>query len=134
MEKINETVNSRIASYRKRAGLTQAEAASLLNMKRNTYARMEKMGSPSPEQLKQIAELYRISVAMLLYGEDFGLGSDSGRSDKLILREPSNDDIFPLTPTEINAIRLVRSFGANDAQKIVKLINEIYSKNLTSKQ
>ena len=132
MENNKETINSRIASYRKLAGFTQEEAAQLLNMKRNTYARMEKMGNPSPEQLKQIAELYRISVAMLLYGEDFAANIDS-RADKLTFKQPDNKDIYPLSPTEINAIRIVREFESSDAQKIVDLINEIYREKIIHK-
>ena len=130
---MEDTVNARIASYRKMAGFTQAQAASLLNMKRNTYARMEKMGRPSPEQLKQIAELYRISVAMLLYGEDFNGMLPSENAGKITFKQPIENDVFPLSPTEINAIRIVREFSEEDAQKVIDLINEVYKNNLTKK-
>ena len=132
MEKKEETVNDRIASYRKFAGLTQAQAASLLNMKRNTYARMEKMGKPTPQQLKQIAELFRISVAMLLYGEDYGEKHSNEDSSRLTFARPTYNDVFPLNPTEVNAIRIVREFDETDVQKVIDLINELYRKNLTS--
>ncbi|MBR3299898.1 MAG: helix-turn-helix domain-containing protein [Clostridia bacterium] len=130
MENNNETLNSRIASYRKLAGFTQAQAAQLLNMKRNTYARMEKMGRPSPEQLKQIAELYRISVAMLLYGNEIGKNFES-RTDRIVLKQPNDNDIFPLTTTEINAIRLIREFDEEDSKKVIDLINSIYKEKIT---
>ncbi len=133
MENKKETINSRIASYRKLAGFTQEEAASLLNMKRSAYARMEKVGSPTPEQIKQIAELYRISVAMLLYGEDFALNSGNGSAGRVTLKQPSDRDIFPLTTTEINAIRLLREFNEEDTKKVVDLINEIYSTKIVKK-
>lgn len=128
----NNTVNQRIAGYRKLAGFTQEQAANLLNMKRSAYARMEKYGNPSPEKLKQIAELYRVSVATLLYGADNGYHNYRKADDELSdipplsLETNKDSDILPLTLTESNAIRIVRRLKTSDVEKIIDFINEIY--------
>ncbi len=128
----NNTVNQRIAGYRKLAGFTQEQAANLLNMKRSAYARMEKYGNPSPEKLKQIAELYRVSVATLLYGADNGYRGYQKADDELpdipplTLENNRDRDILPLTVTESNAIRIVRRLKTSDVEKIIDFINKIY--------
>ena len=92
-----KTINQRIAGYRKLAGLTQAQAADLLGLKRNTYARMEKYGNPSPDMLKQIAELFRVSVATLLYGQEETEAYSNTNIPRLVLEQPSYNDVLPLS-------------------------------------
>ncbi len=120
----NNTVNQRIAGYRKLAGLTQEDAAKFLNMKRNTYARMEKYGNPSPEMLKKLSELYNVSVNVLLYGKE----ENPYRSEvpKLVFGQPSFSDILPLSILETNAIRMFRTMTKEDAQKIIDYFNKVY--------
>ncbi len=126
MEFDKNSVNKRIAGYRKLAGLTQEQAANFLNLKRNTYARMEKYGNPSPELLKQIAELYRVSVAMLLYGEEDAKSLVHDEAAPIIFEQPSFNDILPLSITETNAIRIIRTLPNEESKKIIDYINEVY--------
>ncbi len=125
-----ETVNERICEYRKLAGFTQEQAANFLSMKRNTYARMEKYGNPPPDVLKKLSELYRVSVAALLYGE--GALLDEGKKPStLVLNQPQSNDVLPLSFLETNIIRVIRVLPKDDSQKIIDYINEVYkdSKN-----
>lgn len=122
-------INQRIAGYRKLAGLTQAQAADLLGLKRNTYARMEKYGNPSPDMLKQIAELFRVSVATLLYGQEETEAYSNTNIPRLVLEQPSYNDVLPLSILETNAIRIFRNLSKEDQQKIVDCFNDIYGKS-----
>lgn len=124
-----KTINQRIAGYRKLAGLTQAQAADLLGLKRNTYARMEKYGNPSPDMLKQIAELFRVSVATLLYGQEATEAYSNTNIPRLVLEQPSYNDVLPLSILETNAIRIFRNLSKEDQQKIVDCFNDIYGKS-----
>ena len=124
-----KTINQRIAGYRKLAGLTQAQAADLLGLKRNTYARMEKYGNPSPDMLKQIAELFRVSVATLLYGQEETEAYSNTNIPRLVLEQPSYNDVLPLSILETNAIRIFRNLSKEDQQKIVDCFNDIYAKS-----
>lgn len=124
-----KTINQRIAGYRKLAGLTQAQAADLLGLKRNTYARMEKYGNPSPDMLKQIAELFRVSVATLLYGQEETEAYSNTNIPRLVLEQPSYNDVLPLSILETNAIRIFRNLSKEDQQKIVDCFNDIYGKS-----
>ena len=124
-----KTINQRIAGYRKLAGLTQAQAADLLGLKRNTYARMEKYGNPSPDMLKQIAELFRVSVATLLYGKEETEAYSNTNIPRLVLEQPSYNDVLPLSILETNAIRIFRNLSKEDQQKIVDCFNDIYGKS-----
>ena len=122
-------INKRIAGYRKLAGLTQAQAADLLGLKRNTYARMEKYGNPSPDMLKNIAELFRVSVATLIYGEEDNAQFSKATIPHLVLEQPSYDDVLPLSILESNAIRIFRNLSKDDQQKIVDCFNEVYGQS-----
>ena len=122
-------INKRIAGYRKLAGLTQAQAADLLGLKRNTYARMEKYGNPSPDMLKKIAELFRVSVATLIYGEEDNVQFSKTEIPHLVLERPSYDDVLPLTILESNAVRIFRNLSKDDQQKIVDCFNEVYAQS-----
>lgn len=122
-------INQRIAGYRKLAGLTQAQAADLLGLKRNTYARMEKYGNPSPDMLKQIAELFRVSVATLLYGQEETDMYSQTNIPRLVLEQPIYNDVLPLSILETNAIRIFRNLSKEDQQKIVDCFNDIYGKS-----
>jgi len=122
----NNLINQRIAGYRKLAGYTQSQAADLLGMKRNTYARMEKHGNPSPEMLKKIAEAFNVKITMLLYGKD--TEELEVQPQKIVFEQNGYNDVLPLSPMEANIIRVVRSLPSDDVKKIVDTINELYSK------
>ena len=62
-------INKRVTYYRKKAHLTQAETAVLLEMKSSTYSQMEREGDISAQRIIKLADIFKIDVKMLLYGE-----------------------------------------------------------------
>ena len=127
--------NKRIAEARKNMGYTQQEAADLMNMKRNTYARMERLGNPSIEEMKMISELYKVSADWLLYGDKGRYVAFTSMLRPPIrpmeLHAPSNpfSEYLPFLPskTELNMLKLVHILGKNEKQKVFDFINELYS-------
>ena len=67
---MTDGINSRIRKYRKQAGLTQAEVADKLNMKRSTYSAREATGTPDAEFLKQLSDVFGVPVSWLLYDKE----------------------------------------------------------------
>ena len=67
---MTDGINSRIKKYRKQAGLTQAEVADKLNMKRSTYSAREATGTPDAEFLKQLSDVFGVPVSWLLYDKE----------------------------------------------------------------
>lgn len=63
-------MNERIAMYRKRAGLTQVDAAAALGMSSKSYSYMERNGKVTGEQVKILARLFRVPAVWILDGED----------------------------------------------------------------
>ena len=66
---INETVNKRIARYRRVAGLKQKEMAELLGMKFSTYSEKERNGTIESDFLLKIATILDIDPILLLCGD-----------------------------------------------------------------
>lgn len=127
--------NKRIAEARKNMGYTQQEAADLMNMKRNTYARMERLGNPSIEEMKMISELYKVSADWLLYGDKGRYVAFTSMMRPPIrpmeLHAPSNpfSEYLPFLPskTELNMLKLVHILGKNEKQQVFDFINDLYS-------
>ncbi len=65
----NETINQRIARYRKAAGYSQAVMAGLLHKKPSTYSQAERSGDISCKDIITIARVLGVDVKVLLYGE-----------------------------------------------------------------
>ncbi len=126
--------NKRLCEARKRAGYTQETAADKLGMKRNTYARMERLGNPSFEDLSKITTLFNVSADWLLHGEDECRG-DSKFNYQLKVKAPmrlaeGNGVLanlpFSLSPYEIKCLKLlhlVRKKKNRDA--VLTFINDI---------
>jgi len=129
MEKIDNLINQRIAGYRKLAGFTQSQAADILGMKRNTYARMEKHGNPSPEMLKKLSEIFDVKITMLLYGTD--VEENEVKPQKIVFEQNVYSDVLPLSLMETNIIRVIRSLPSDDVKSIIDNINEVYSKSVS---
>lgn len=126
--------NKRLSEARKRAGYTQETAADKLNMKRNTYARMERLGNPSLEDLAKITALYNVSADWLLHGDSDCRG-DSKSNYELNTKAPMRLEEsgrvianlpFSLSPYEIKCLKLlhlVRKKQNRDA--VLAFINDI---------
>ena len=120
-----ENISKRIARYRNLAGYTQERAAAALGINKNAYARMERNGTPKPEMLKMISDLYNVSVQALLYGEnaDFGFTNDEKaavlKSDTPTIR---SEEALILTANEKNAVKLCRTLTPEQRSEVLKLI------------
>lgn len=133
MSEFPSDVNQRIAEYRKLAGFTQSEAAPLLGMKRNTYARMERHGNPTPEMLKKIAELYNVSVDTILYGDNklpltpaepaYAVFESSKMMPHFI---EEMEQGISLTTNEKNCIRVIRLLPKSKQKEVMNYINNLY--------
>ena len=117
--------NERIYEARKKAGLTQEAAAEKLDMKRNTYARMERLGNPTLDDLAKISDLYNVSSDWILYGEEkpefFAKPMRLAQETNPISNLP-----FVISPYEIKCLKLlhlVRKKKNRDA--VLKFINDI---------
>ena len=70
-EKIKARIGSNIASFRKAAGLTQADIAARLSVSRQAVSRWESgQSKPSTEKLLALGELYGVSIDRLLNTEN----------------------------------------------------------------
>lgn len=126
--------NKRLKDARKRAGYTQEAAADKLNMKRNTYARMERLGNPTFDELIKITSLYNVSADWLLYGEAECRG-DSKDNYELYTKTPMRlaqntmptaNLPFTISPYELKCLKLlhlVRKKQNRDA--VLSFINDI---------
>ena len=130
-------INERIARYRKLAGYTQQTAAEALGVKKNTYARMELHGNPTPDMLKKLAALYNVSSELILYGADGGKTetANTGIVIPVIEQQRRLSDNPPsfarepdlvLTTNERNCIKACRNLSKDDRDKIMAFINELY--------
>lgn len=127
------TINKRIAEYRSLAGYTQETAAKALGMSKSTYARMERTGSPKPETLKKIAEVFNVSAELILYGE-FVVVSPDRAPENNTLHDVGltyeKDEIINLTTTEKNCIKLLRTLQPAERKKLVDYITEYANKQI----
>lgn len=67
----DETINQRVARYRRAACLNQTQMAEKLGLKGATYAQRERLGVIDPETLKKIAVILKVDICILLYGDDY---------------------------------------------------------------
>ncbi len=138
-----KTLNERIAIFRKLAGYTQETAAELLEMKKNTYARMEKYGNPKPDVILKMAQLYNVSINMILLGKEdeseqmrgnnSGNGMDEPHPTEPVTQAPpvSKPSTFQspplaLTSMERSCIEVMRILPKEKRTMIVEYINQLY--------
>lgn len=126
--------NRRIAEARKNMGYTQQEAADLMNMKRNTYARMERLGNPTISELKMVSELFKVSADWLLYGDKgvyctfASLLQPPRRPQRL--HSPSNpfSEYLPFLPSrsELNILKVIHILAKPDQQRVFDFVDGLY--------
>ncbi len=133
-------INLRIATYRKLAGFTQAEAAQRLGMKRNTYARMERYGNPGADLLKRIAELYGVSTNLLIYGTEMpftanvpDITTPHESSRILELRSDINPNLLPNRPakyvptnSDLDMLKMLHFLTKDDQDKVKAFLFSLY--------
>ena len=129
-------INRRIAGYRKLAGFTQEQVAEKLGMKRNTYARIEHHGNPSPEMIDNLSKLFNVPVQKFFSEE---MADFSGISEAPVTKRMNDvylldtTDILPLKIDEAYLLRVLRSLPQEYTNAAIDFINDIY-KNRNNKQ
>lgn len=138
---MNETINQRIALYRKLANLTQTEAAEKMGMKCSTYSQMERKGSISAERLLALSEIFGVKPDVLLYDTssqsseavDFS-GAESASGQHLHQSVPFSDATlgpspFIVTHKEENIIKILRNLPKPDYDEVISLIDRKYKES-----
>ncbi len=137
MKDVKAPVNARIIRARNAAGYTQENAALALGMKKNTYARMERYGNPSPDIMIKLAELYNVDIKALLYGEKHVAPTryDKNNMPTTPVRISDNDKpiinnpIITLTATETSVVGGFRTLKPDQKKEIINLINTMRENN-----
>ena len=138
---MSETINPRIALYRKLANLTQTEAAEKMGMKCSTYSQMERKGSISAERLLALADIFGVKPDVLLYDTKFQspgqvnfLSNESATGSQLRQSVPFSDTNFGPSPfivthKEESIIKILRNLPKSDYDEIISLINQKYKES-----
>lgn len=131
---MSDSINQRIALYRKLANLTQTEAAEKLGMKCSTYSQMERKGSISADKLIALADIFGVTPETLLYDPpargylNFTPNESLGREQ---VRQPeptitTDPSYFVVTHKEESIVKILRNLPRDDYEEIIGLINEKY--------
>ncbi len=121
-------VNERITKIRKQRKLSKRDIAKQLNIKYSTYVRTEAEGGIKTYTLKRLAEILDVNVREILYGSDFKKEDKPiPKSDITVIHGYKYKDDF-ISVMEFNIINILRNFNKTDRQKVLDLINELYSK------
>lgn len=131
---MSDSINQRIALYRKLANLTQTEAAEKLGMKCSTYSQMERKGSISADKLIALADIFGVTPETLLYDPparrylNFTPNESLGRE---VVRQPepaitADPSYFVVTHKEESIVKILRNLPRDDYEEIIGLINEKY--------
>lgn len=125
-----DTINERVAHYRKLANLNQAQAAERMGMKLSTYSQMERVGNISAERIIKLAQIFGVDTSILLFGEP----------DRVPIKisNPPNEPIgtikqtepvlppiaepFILTNKEKSIITIIRNFKKRERDEVIAFI------------
>ncbi len=131
---MSKLINKNVASYRKLAGLSQAQMAELLGMKCSTYSQMERIGNISAERLSRIAKIFGVEVEVF-YREDMLFSRPLKKSHVIehFVAEPepvSNGMV--LSMRETNRVKILRNLSKEALARIDTAI-ELEYKNAKNK-
>lgn len=96
-------LQNNLLEARKRAGLTQQDAAERLTISRQAISRWESgTAKPSIENLMALAKLYGVSTDTLLYGEEERLGksAEDAQEPEPVLQEAEEPAPAPEAPSK----------------------------------
>ena len=65
-----DTINKRIKYYRKKAGYLQSDMAQILNMKYDTYSKLERKGNIDCKTLIKLSDVLHINPLYILYNRE----------------------------------------------------------------
>lgn len=131
------SINQRVATCRKLAGLTQAKAAEKLNMKCSTYSQMERKGNISAQMVLELANIFKVHPNVIYYGEDnYTAPAEENDFTAQLLKQTVVEPVFPADPDfilskqEESFIKLLRSLQKSDREEIREFA---YSKYMNRK-
>lgn len=78
---MEETINQRIAKYRKLRNITQDEMAHRFNLPRSSYARKEKYGKIDCNFLIEISKILDVDIRLLLFENEIDLTPTANITD-----------------------------------------------------
>ena len=106
-DNMKETINERIAKYRRLRHITQDEMAEILDMPSSTYGNKEKRGKIDCEFLIKISEILNVDIRSLLFENEF--------EDKTAVTPKTN-----ITDDEWNLIALYRIVSEEKKNRILQ--------------
>lgn len=124
------TINKRVAHYRKLANLTQVETAERMGMKVSTYSQMERVGRISGERIVKLAAIFNIDPYLILHNEFDDEAKKEVRSEPQVVTFRQEQTTFQLpaefTPTakEIGFLKMLRNIAKPDQQDVINLLTE----------
>lgn len=132
------SINQRVATCRKLAGLTQAEAAEKLGMKCSTYSQMERKGNISAQMVLDLANIFKVHPNVIYYGEDnYTAPAEENDFTTQLLKQTMVEPVFPADPDfvlskqEESFIKLLRTLQKSDREEIREFA---YSKYMNRKE
>lgn len=136
---MNQTVNQRIALYRKMANLTQIEVAEKMEMKCSTYSQMERKGKITVDRLLVLAKILGVTPEMLIFDSaenkklDFS-GTEISASTLNQNNNPfSNSSYGPapfiVTHKEENIVKILRNLPKAQYDEVINFIDEKYKES-----
>lgn len=108
-KKMSESINERIAKYRRFRGYSQKDMAELIGVNLTTYSQRERSGKVTCDFLIKVAYFLNVNILTLLYGTDI---------------EPFTDDeefSLKLSHTEIDHIKMLRNISRENKKEILEL-------------
>lgn len=125
-----DSINERVAHYRKLANLNQAQAAERMGMKLSTYSQMERVGNISGERIIKLAQIFGVDASILLLGETDRIPAKvpnnpgdtvlTAEQDKPVL--PPVPKPFLLTNKEKTIITVIRNFSKKEQDEVIAFI------------
>lgn len=128
------TINERIAAFRKKAFMSQADVAERIGMKGSTYSQMERRGKIPTDRLIALAEVFGITTEQLLYDETELQQQNSKALDTLPLKQENFSkktdfvDEFVPTNSEISLLKVFRTLSPKDKAEIKEFIHSKWKK------
>ena len=136
---MQQTINQRIALYRKMANLTQTEVAEKMGMKCSTYSQMERKGSISSERLLTLSKILGVKPEMLLYDspEDKKIDFSGNEISSSTLNQTNNPFSgssyspapFIATHKEESIIKILRNLPKPQYDEVINFIDAKYKES-----
>ena len=126
-------INKRVTHYRKEARLTQAQVADLIGMKSSSYSQMEREGDISAERIVKLAEIFKIDVRLLLYGQELRFLEEEpqppeGEETVVLSKPPFGMTYIPLKNKERCIITIFRHLTAKQQKSVCNVLDYLRKK------